>query len=430
MEPNNTLTDITCGANVTEILNYASFEDGGEHFIEQYKLLCGVQKPENTSWLETLWLDYPEYMYPSQFLRLYVPPCLLIIGTLGNILSFLILIRKRASTYLYLAVLAVLDILVLYVGLMRLWIAEFTVDLQNTSNWLCKAVNYLGYVSSDCSVWIIIAVTFERFVAVCLPLKAPQICKRARAKIIISVCILSICTLNCPMIWAVELQTTEQSGSNLVSCRAMEGYETLINRVWPWVDAAVYSIIPFLLLTCLNSLIIRACISALKRRRFLQIGSSFEGSFRRDSRQNEDKHFIKRSMSSHQNMEKKRLVVTLLAVSFTFLITALPMNILQILTAFYGVKKDIDPVSYAFQFAEFTLVRTVVELLMYVNHTVNFFYYCINGRKFRRELKTLTSPKSACTYLVTGGKMSAKPQIAPPTAQYKMILAIELQKNF
>ena len=185
----------------------------------------------------------------------------------------------------------------------------------------------------------------------------------------------------------------------------MVGYETLVNRVWPWVDAAMYTIIPFLLLISLNSLIIRACVSALKRRRCLQSVSSLEGLFRHDIRQNEGKRLVKRSMSSRQNMEKKILVVTLLAVSFTFLITALPMNILQILTAFYGVNNDADPDSYAFHFAEFTLGRTVVELLMYVNHTVNFFYYCANGRKFRREVKTLVSRCICHISRGSGGKL-------------------------
>ena len=387
MKSNDSLTDILCSANRTDVLQFISFGNDSDFFLEQYNSLCGIQKPENTSWLDKVWLDHPGYMYPSKLLRAYVPPMLLIIGTLGNILSFLVLIRKRKSTYLYLAVLAVFDLLVLYVGLMGLWIAEFTVDLQDTSNWLCKAVNYLGYVSSDCSVWIIIAVTFERFVTVCFPLKATRICKRSRAKIIISAIIVSICALNFPIILAVELQTSEQSRANLASCRAMEGYETLVNVVWPWVDAAVYSIVPFILLITLNSFIIRECASALKLRRSLQSQSPSPSSSRRGSRPSSNN--CKRNPMSRNSKEKKRLMMTLLAVSFTFLITALPMNILQILTAFYGVKNHSDLESYSLHFAEFTLARTVAILLMYVNHTVNVFYYCVNGSKFRRELTHL-----------------------------------------
>ena len=57
MESNNSLTDIICGANMTEILKFVSPEGNGESFIEQYNSLCDGQMPENTSWLEQLLLD-------------------------------------------------------------------------------------------------------------------------------------------------------------------------------------------------------------------------------------------------------------------------------------------------------------------------------------------------------------------------------------
>jgi len=39
--------------------------------------------------------------------------------------------------------------------------------------------------------------------------------------------------------------------------------------------------------------------------------------------------------------------------------------------------------------AKLILVRTVCELLMYVNHSINFFLYCATGQKFRRQLCAL-----------------------------------------
>ena len=401
MESNESLTDILCSANRTELLKFLSFGNDSEFFLEQYNWLCGIQNPENTTGLENVWVDYPGFMNTSKLLRTYVPPVLLIFGTLGNVLSFLVLIRKSKSTYLYLAALAVLDLLVLYVGLMRLWIAEFTVDLQNATNWLCKGVNYLGYVSSDCSVWIIIAVTFERFVAVCFPMKAPQICKRSRTKIVISVIILTMCALNFPILLAVELHTPEQSGAQSASCKAGKGYETLVNTVWPWVDAAVYSFIPFILLIIMNSFIIRACVSAMKQRRCLQCQRPTRSASRSDSRSSlYNKRKQRRSLPSQSSAEgqsghnggrnsteKKRLMMTLLAVSFTFMITALPMNILLILTA--KARDHTDSDTQELQFAKFTLARTIVVLLMYVNHTANFFCYCLSGTKFRREVAQL-----------------------------------------
>ena len=70
---------------------------------------------------------------------------------------------RQQSIYMYLCALAVFDSLVLYVGLLRLWLGEITgTDIRNMSPWVCKSTLMLGYTCSDVSVWLIVAVTVER----------------------------------------------------------------------------------------------------------------------------------------------------------------------------------------------------------------------------------------------------------------------------
>ena len=142
------------------------------YYIKGYDSKIGI--PETDS-LE----NYPEYQL-SRKLLLYVPPILLVIGTIGNLLSFIVLRAhgSKVSTYSYLAALAVMDLFVLYVGLLRLWIAQLTgLDIKDQSDWLCKFVVFFGYVCSDSAVWFIIVVTIERYIAVQYPLKASIMCK-------------------------------------------------------------------------------------------------------------------------------------------------------------------------------------------------------------------------------------------------------------
>jgi hypothetical protein len=69
-----------------------------------------------------------------------------------------------------------MDSLVLYLGLFRKWVGELTgFDPQDHSEWLCKSIVMLGYSCSDVSVWIIVAVTVERYIVVCHPLKANMV---------------------------------------------------------------------------------------------------------------------------------------------------------------------------------------------------------------------------------------------------------------
>ena len=134
--------------------------------------------------LENQLMQRDEYKL-RHLLLLYVPPILLIIGTIGNLFSFAVLMMpsmRRMSTYLYLAALSVTDTLVLFVGLLRLWVGALQgYDIRDRVEWVCKSTNVLGYTVSDYSVWLIIAMTVERYVAVCHPLRAAAFCNRSRA---------------------------------------------------------------------------------------------------------------------------------------------------------------------------------------------------------------------------------------------------------
>ena len=101
---------------------------------------------------EEMLMEYPDYQL-RKMLLLYIPPILVILGTFGNILSFIILMRRSMrnfSTYVYLAVLSITDTLILFTGLLPLWISELTsVVIRAQSDWMCTLTNVVGYMASD-----------------------------------------------------------------------------------------------------------------------------------------------------------------------------------------------------------------------------------------------------------------------------------------
>ncbi|CAL1547523.1 unnamed protein product, partial [Lymnaea stagnalis] len=175
--------------------------------IEQfYKLIQGSSDPG----LNT----YPSYTQFAEFrlhklLLLYVPPFLLILGTLGNLFSFLILRHKsmnQQSIYIYLSTLAIFDSLVLYFGLIRLWVNEISgLDIRNESAWICKGLPTLGYTFSDVSVWLIVAVTVERYFVVSHPFKASYFCQDIRAKKIIAGLVVVFFSINAHLLFSTDL---------------------------------------------------------------------------------------------------------------------------------------------------------------------------------------------------------------------------------
>ena len=72
----------------------------------------------------------------------------------------------------------------------------------------------------------------------------------------------------------------------------------------------------------------------------------------------------------------------LLTISFTFLITTLPLTLVSIAAAFVSGTAGPD----ALTASRFELARTIAELLMYANHAINFYLYCATGQKFRHQL--------------------------------------------
>lgn len=295
-------------------------------------------------------------------LLLFLPPFIFIIGVIGNTMSFVILSQRAmrvVSTYAYLTVLTFADTMVLFVGLLRLWITELTgSDLRVWTQWSCKLVNVLGSTISDFSGWLIIAVTAERFLAVCYPLKAPMVCSRHRAYAIVLILLAFHFLVNMHLFWTTQLTYTVMCGGIItVRCDPAEAYSYLVRDVWPWVDAFMYSFIPFAVILVLNALIIRKVLI---------------------SRRNRDSHLCRGSSSSSAKESSARMSVMLLTVSFAFLVTTLPLNITLIVTNSMEFSTDGKN--------KMKLGRAVTELLMYVNHSMNFFLYCATGQKFRQEL--------------------------------------------
>ena len=312
-------------------------------------------------------MQYSEYK-ARKTLILYIPPVLLFLGTFGNILSFIILMHRsmrRQSTYIYLAVLSITDTLVIYIGLLPIWIGELTgYNIRNQGNWTCKIINTVASTVSDYSVWLIIAVTVERYIAVCHPLKATTMCTRVRAIKVIMGLLALLLAINAHFLWTVETQLFKHGGEYIPQCVAARNFNMLVEYVWPWMDAFIYSFLPFAVLMVLNVLIIRQVIKARRRREEMRSAGSGGSDHRRI-----------------QPESGSKLTVMLLTISFAFLLMTLPMNVLLIATAFWNsYANDLKIV------AQFKLTRTVTELLMYSNHSTNFFLYCATGQRFRQQL--------------------------------------------
>ena len=288
-----------------------------------------------------------------------VPPFIIILGTIGNVLSLIVLLRPRMrvkSTFLYLAGVAAADLIVLIVGPLRKWVTDIgNVDFAGRFNWVCKTVCFLGGVSTHYSVWLLVFVTLERFVVIAMPMIFPLVCRRSRALTAMGVLLGIVLAINVHVFWTHGI--VQHSSNSPTQCQELSSQYPEFLTAWFWIDVCVYSILPFFIILTLNVLII------VNVRRAGRMGVA---------------------LSSQVQTDVNLLTVMLLTLSFTFLLTTAPMSVYIMYRVLY-VPEPLTPLWVA----EITLARTLCLLIMWINHAINFFLYCLAGKKFRQELCTL-----------------------------------------
>lgn len=189
------------------------------------------------------------------FCHLYYIPSIILLGLVGNLLSCVVFLKThlklRSSSY-YLAALATADFGFL-MSLLLVWLNS-TVGWRvfNNDGW-CETLVYISAVCSSLSVWLIVAFTVERFIAVQYPLHRPHMCTVARAKTIILVLTFfalashSYCFVTAGVI-------RNQYGDEMCDLR-IEYLE--IMRIISIIDSIASLIVPLVLIIVMNIMIMR-----------------------------------------------------------------------------------------------------------------------------------------------------------------------------
>lgn len=204
--------------------------------------------------------------------------CLLIFGLVGNILSAIIMFKRSSrglSSYFYLGYLAIMDVCVLYSGCLSFFLEiGFKIDIKLISDFNCQIISFIQHLSTYISAWLIVAVTFERFIVVRFPFQSIRIC-RVRVANIISLSITILFTLYSIhgfftiRIHETYIRTQKIFDQNFRICELLT-YPELFSTI----DLCLYSVAPSLFIIVLNSLIIYTMFYAMKQRRnFLQASS-------------------------------------------------------------------------------------------------------------------------------------------------------------
>jgi len=245
-------------------------------------------------------------------------------------------------------ILAIADTSVLLLGLTVMWLylvnRKWSLLFQST--YTCKFLSLLFYTVMDVSVWLVCMMSVDRCIAVARPLHACSICTVRRARICVSILLICIILINIHFLFTHHLSIEND-------CTYHERYEFFGSHIWPWIDAAVYSVMPFILLLTMNLIIVHSLFQARRSTKNLQIYQSQ----------------ITRHRNKLSTSMSRKLTTMLLSVTVFFLLSSMPMVCLQI---YINIHKNNQ------MFAQLYL-KPLCETLQYSNHCVsliiNHYFY-------------------------------------------------------
>lgn len=225
--------------------------------------VCAVDAQSNASEPDLeLDLEYPVHLYPVPVLTGITVTCslLFLVGIGGNLLTILVVLKyrdMRTTTNLYLCSMALSDLLIFLcmpLDLYRVW----RYRPWNLGEQLCKLFQFVSESCTYSAVLSITALSVERYVAICFPLRAKVLVTRGRVKaLILLLWLVALCSAG-PIFVLVGVEHengTDPRETN--ECKATErAIRSGLLTVMVWISS-VFFFLPVLCLTVLYSLISR-----------------------------------------------------------------------------------------------------------------------------------------------------------------------------
>lgn len=265
--------------------------------------------------------DLVEFNLTENVLRsvqLYYTPMLVYFGSLGNCLSVIVFFGTKLCQYsssIYLGALAISDTGFL-VSVFVVWLNLVEVGLFNQQGF-CQFFIYLTTLCSFMSVWLVVAFTVERFIAVQYPLYRQSMCTVARAKATVTILTTLGVVLCSPVLWFSAPRLQYGKNGNVTECHLAEGLESWA-IVYNVIDTVLTFAIPFTVIIILNVLIARAIYRHIKIRKSL---TNEPSSMKEKQPQ---------AQNFRNNLAQTKITKMLLVVSSAFLCFNLPAYVLRI----------------------------------------------------------------------------------------------------
>ena len=273
--------------------------------------------------------------------KIVAPP-----GLLGNIVIVILTLRIKPfnSTSLFMISLAVVDLSVISSRIaMKAVLFDSTV--------ICQTMWYIYNALPLFSNYILVFWTIERFIAVRFPLRVQVFCTVKRTAV--TILVVGIFSFAVNIAWPVSIVKLSYASG----CTIYKDKTTFIYQIWYKVDTCIFIFIPMITIFLCNIMIIYGLQHSTKRH--LQMTSNEESIRKR-------------------NKEQRKTTITLLSVSFAFLILHVPIAIYNCMAMVANFLRDQEAL------ATWNFVNYFGLTMAEVQNSINFYLYFLTGRRFRQ----------------------------------------------
>ncbi|XP_076451268.1 uncharacterized protein LOC143287207 [Babylonia areolata] len=288
----------------------------------------------------------------------WVPPFLFFVGTFTNTLVVMVMRSKHfrhMSTSFYMAVSAVVDTVSLLVPLPPHYLYvnfPHIFDSVRHVHVICAICHPSGWITSNLGVFLTVAMTIDRSLAIQFPLKAPTLCTVRKAKIV------TVCLLLLELLVEGHVAFTTRvvpKGVLAYLCAVdtsfSDTYRIFHDIYWPYI----HNVGP-------------------RTAKDLGEGAKSSGG----------------TQSGKTSSKSRQLSLMLVIDSVSIITCTMPLTLYMMLfQSFQSINIfDNSPVDQATQ----GLLFAIGFYLIQVNHCANFFLYCLSGARFREALKEVVLP--------------------------------------
>ncbi|KOC67034.1 Growth hormone secretagogue receptor type 1 [Habropoda laboriosa] len=296
------------------------------------------------------------YMLPPYIRTTSMVVCIIVmvLGIIGNLMVPLVVFRgkdMRNSTNIFLVNLSVADLCVLLICTPTVLVeVNSGPQVWPLGKYMCKTIPFVELTVAHASVLTILAISFERYYAICEPLRVGYMCTKARATFLCLVAWVLAALCTSPILPMVEYKEENNTdGTYIPTCN------TKVKTYWEMgfilFTIIVFFVIPLLILVVLYTVIARHLMT---------------------------NPTISRGSSNNLLKYRKQVMLMLGTVVLCFFLCLLPFKALTLWILVVPPKGIIDLGIESY----FTLLY-FCRVMLYLNSAINPILYNLISTKFR-----------------------------------------------